>query len=267
MKGIGRSIQVFLNSNIVAKSHIGQHSAVLTLATLFALVPIAFTTVWLISQLPVYQSQIAELLEQFLSQLVPEQAISWRERLEFWQADSTDLPLSSFILLIASVLFLVNRVDHSLHEVFALETRRGKRRWLHYVWVMPALMSLLVASMTAIVVFQIILGTGLGRLLPSISIGAEVAQLLVLFFVYRLASRRSIAARWVFLAALLATLGFMILKAAFSWFYTNIPNWSLVFGVFYAIPLFLLWCQAAWATLLYGALFARWISKAAQKPQ
>ncbi|MFQ3231425.1 YihY/virulence factor BrkB family protein [Reinekea sp.] len=267
MKGMGRSIQVFLTSNIVSNSQIGQHSSVLTLATLFALVPMAFTTVWLISQLPAYQSQISALLEQFLAQLVPEQAISWRERLEFWQAGTTEIPMSSFVLLIVSVLFLVNRVDHSLHEVFALETRRGKRRWLHYVWVMPALMTLLVAGMTAIVLIQIVLGTGLSKLIPSISLGAELAQLLVLFFVYWLSSRRTIAVKWVFLAALLTTIGFMVLKTAFSWFYTNIPNWSLVFGVFYAIPLFLLWCQAAWATLLYGALFARWISRYTQAPE
>jgi membrane protein len=261
MKGIGRSIQVFLKSNIVTTSHIGQHSAVLTLATLFALVPMVFVTVWLISQLPAYQSQISALLDQFLAQLVPEQAITWRERFQFWQEGVSEIPSSTFIFLILSMLFLVNRVDRTLHDVFAIGVRRGKRRWLHYFWVMPALMTVLVAGMTAIVMVQLVLGTGLGRLIPHISLGTVPAQLLVVFFVYWLASRQTIAIKWVFLASLTTTVGFLILKSAFSWLYVTLPNWSLVFGVFYAIPLFLLWCQAAWATLLYGAIFARWLSE------
>lgn len=259
--GITEKLINFLRSEVVTSAHIGQLAAVLTLTTLFALVPMVSGVLWIIGQIPAFQEQLLEQSDVLLAYLVPEQAIVWRSRADGWAQDIGQLKSVSLIMLFVSLLFLVNRVDRALHWVFQVERKRGKRRWLHYLWVMPALMALLIVSMTLVVVLQIALGTGLLAVFPSLNFSSIPAMWLLLVAVYQLASRGEVVFKQTLWVALAVTMAFSVLKLVFAWLYITLPNWSLVFGVFSALPLFLLWCQMAWSLFLYGALFLRWMSR------
>lgn len=261
MRSLGRRVQAILRRERGRYAQIGPQASVLTLATLFALVPLALAIVWFVAHLPAYQEQVTEFLEQFLSILIPEQAIAWRERFSLWQADPMELPMTNVVFLLLAIFFLVNRVDHALHLMLGETRVRGKRRWLHYIWVMPVLLFVLMAGMTALIVLQIVMATGLSRMVPTLYYGSLPLLTLLIYIVYRLASRKHVAIKAALVGAVLASIGLFILKQVFSWLYGALPNWSLVFGVFYAVPLFLLWCQAAWSTVLYGALFSRLLSE------
>lgn len=258
---IVEKVRNFLRSDLFAGAHIGQHAAVLTLTTLFALVPLVSGVLWALSQVPSIQVELLGQFDVLLSYLIPEQALSWRSRADTWVQDVNDLQGYSAVLLFASLMFLVNRVDQALHWVFKVDNRRGKRRWLHYLWVMPALMMTMIAAMTLIMLLQILLGTGLLTLLPGLNLTSVPAMWLLLMAVYRLSSRGLVNWRDNALVSLSVTLLFLLLKFLFAWLYTTLPNWSLVLGVFSAIPLFLLWSQMAWSLFLYGALMLRWLSR------
>lgn len=262
MYEIQKRIRNFLSSEEVTTAHIGQQASVLTLATLFALVPLISGLAWLLSQIPTYQFQIVEQFEQFLSYMVPDQAIIWRTRVDGWTQDAHSLKSVSAVMFFASTFFLVNQIDRSLHFVFQIDGRRGSVRWLHYLWVMPVLMGLLMLSVVLVMMLQIALGTGLLVLLPGVHLTSIPVMWLLLWAVYQFASRGSVSRRANLLVSLLVTFAFYVLKTVFAWLYINLPNWSLIFGVFSAIPLFLLWCQTAWSLLLYGALILRWLSPA-----
>ena len=259
--GIVEKVINFLRSELVTTSYIGPHAAMLTLATLFALVPMVSGILWLVGQMPNIQSQLLEQFDVLLSYLVPDQAIVWRSRAGAWVQDVGDMQWFSVLMLFASLLFLVNRVDHALHWVFQVETRRGKRRWLHYLWVMPVLMAVLIVSMTLVLLLQIVMGTGLSALFPGVNVSSVPAMWLLLVAVYQLSSRGTAMVRHTMVVSLIVTLSFHGLKSIFAWLYLTLPNWSVVFGVFSAIPLFLLWCQMAWSLFLYGALGLKWASR------
>ncbi|WP_196157782.1 YihY/virulence factor BrkB family protein [Reinekea sp. G2M2-21] len=263
--GIVQKVINFLRSEMATTASIGPQAAMLTLATLFAMVPMVSGILWLIGQLPTIQVQLLEQFEILLSYLVPEQAIAWRSRAGEWVQDVGSLQWFSVLMLFGSLLFLVNRVDHALHWVFQIDHRRGKRRWLHYLWVMPVLMAVLVVSMTLVVMLQILMGTGLSTLFPGINLTSIPALWLLLAAVYQLSSRGTVPWRQTLFVSFLVALSFLLLKSIFAWLYLTLPNWSVVFGVFSAIPLFLLWCQMAWSLFLYGALALSWLSRYASE--
>ncbi|WP_083779371.1 YihY/virulence factor BrkB family protein [Reinekea blandensis] len=258
--GIVEKVRNFLRSDLVAGAHIGQHASVLTLTTLFALVPLVSGVLWFLSQVPSVQSQLIEQFDVLLSYLIPEQALSWRSRADEWVQDVSSLQGYSAILLFGSLIFLVNKVDKTLHWVFQIEQGRGRRRWLHYLWVMPALMMTLIVAMTLVLLLQIMLGTGLLALLPGVNLTSVPVMWLLLMAVYRLSSRGMITWRDNAAVSLGVTVLFLFLKFGFAWLYITLPNWSIVFGVFSAVPLFLLWTQMAWSIFLYGAVMLRWLT-------
>lgn len=261
MYEFAQKIRAFLRSEIVTGAHIGQLSALLTLTTLFTLVPLVTAVSWGLASLPAYQEVLFAEFEAWLTYLVPTEASIWRSKASELTADVANLQWLSISMLFLSLLVLVNQVDRSLHWVFQVSQRRTPRRWFVYVWVMPILMVFLVLMMTLLVLFQILLGTGLVRLMPNANLVTVPVTWITLFIIYKFSSRNSISDRMNLGVAFFVTAGFFILKNVFAWLYVTLPNWSIVFGVFSAIPLFLLWCQAAWSMVLYGALILRWLSR------
>ena len=259
--GIHEKVSNFLSSETVSSAHIGQMASLLTLTTLFTLVPIASGTTWLLAQIPAIKDQLAAQFELVLSFMVPDQALVWRNRAEGWVQDASHLQPLSVVMLIASVLFLANQVDRSLYTVFLLTERRRRRRWLHYLWVMPSLLLVTSLGMTLFILLQIVLGTGLLHFMPNVSSFSVPVLWLLLVSVYQLASRGRISLRRNCFVSLAVTAAFFALKNIFAWLYLVLPNWSLVYGIFSALPLFLLWCQMAWSVFLYGALILRWLSQ------
>lgn len=259
--GIKNKVGNFLESERGSFSLVGLHAAMLTITTLFALVPLMTGVFWLIGQVPEYQTQLYEYLNLILSYMVPDQALVWRSRMNEWAVDIANLQVFSLALFFASIFLLVNKIDQALHAIFQVGFRRGNKRWLHYVWVMPALMAGVVVSMAFVVLLQIVLGTGLASILPGLSLSTVPTMCLLLFVLYRLSSRNTVSNRANLFVSLAVTTAFYVLKTSFGWLYLNLPNWSVVFGFFSAIPLFLLWCQMAWSLLLYGALVLRWLSR------
>ncbi len=216
---------------------------------------------WIVGKMPAYQSQLLEQLDVFLGYMVPDQAVIWRSKIEQWSQEIGSLQPISIMMLFGSLLFLINRVDFALHQVFGVDKNRGKRRWLHYLWIMPALTAALLVGLILMVLLQIDLGFGLAFVLPGLNLTMGPLMFGLLASLYWLSSRNSISLKinlWVSFAVVIA---FYLLKMGFAWLYVSLPNWSIVFGVFSALPLFLLWCQIAWSLLLYGALILRWLSE------
>ena len=125
---------------------------------------------------------------------------------------------------------------------------------------MPALMSGVSLMVIIFMLLQIALGTGLLIFIPNANLTSIPIMWLLLWLSYQLASRGSVSKKANIAVAFLVTAAFYILKILFAWLYITLPNWSLVYGMFSAIPLFLLWCQTAWSLFLYGALLLKWLS-------
>lgn len=258
--GIWKKGRNFLSSETVTSAHIGQLASSLTLTTLFSMVPMVTGALWVLGQLPQFQSQVLLQFDELLGFIVPEQALLWKDRASGLVADIESLQAVSVLFLFGSLLFLVNQVDAALHQVFQVNARRARRRWLHYLWVMPLLMALLILGFTIVVLVQIVIGTGLLDWVPGLNLTIPPVLWALLSSVYHLSNRKTVPIKLTLWVALAVTIGLYLLKLLFVFLYQALPNWSLVFGVFSALPLFLLWCQSAWSLVLYGALLLRWVS-------
>jgi membrane protein len=53
---------------------------------------------------------------------------------------------------------------------------------------------------------------------------------------------------------LLAALGFSLMQRLFGLYVAKLPTYTLIYGAFAAIPIFLLWLYLSWAVILIGAL-------------
>jgi membrane protein len=65
---------------------------------------------------------------------------------------------------------------------------------------------------------------------------------------------RAVRPRHALAGGFIAALAFEIMKRGFTVYITKLPTYTLVYGAFAAIPIFLLWVYLSWVVVIFGAL-------------
>jgi hypothetical protein len=73
---------------------------------------------------------------------------------------------------------------------------------------------------------------------------------------YRLLPSATVRWREALVGALLAAIIFDLLRSLLGWYVARLPTYTVVYGTFSALPVFLLWLSLGWMALLAGALLA-----------
>jgi len=73
---------------------------------------------------------------------------------------------------------------------------------------------------------------------------------------YRYVPNTPVRWRHAWAGALLAALGLDAAKRLLGWYLASVPTYSVIYGAFATLPIFLIWMELAWGMVLLGALLA-----------
>jgi membrane protein len=64
--------------------------------------------------------------------------------------------------------------------------------------------------------------------------------------------------RWrdAFAGGIFVAVGFEVAKRGFTWYLQSVPTYSVVYGAFATVPIFLIWIYLGWVIVLFGAVIA-----------
>ena len=237
-----------------------QAAASLSFATLLGLVPLIAVGLALIGRLPFAEGMSAALEKFLLANLLPEKAgsIIARYALQFAHK-AAHLTLIGAVALATTALMQMLTIEHAFNAIWRVKEQRPmlRRVAMHLLALLlgPLLFggSLAVIAYLASVAFGLVeelkwLDTLFFRIFPF----AFMTALFALLY-YGLPNRR--VKRWHALAGgIFATLGFSLMQRLFGAFIIGFPAYTVVYGAFAAIPIFLVWLYLSWSVVLIGAL-------------
>ena len=234
-----------------------QTAGSLTFTTLLALVPLVTVAVALSTAFPVFD-QAMEALKGYVSgQLLPEGGAKVTQQFSAFAAKAGRLTAIGIAFLAVTALMLILTVDEVMNRIFRVQRRRMLAQRLLMYWAVLSLGPLLIGaslSMTSVLV-----GSSLGLLnLGWLTRG--VLGLMPFFFtcaaltlLYLVVPYRRIDLRHALIGAVLAGLLFEAAKRGFALYITKFPTYTLIYGAFAAVPIFLLWLYLSWVVVLFGA--------------
>jgi membrane protein len=88
-----------------------------------------------------------------------------------------------------------------------------------------------------------------------------------LMLLYGVVPARRVEWRHALLGGLLAGIGFEIAKRAFAVYLSRVPTYTLIYGAFATIPIFLVWLYLSWLVVLTGAIVTAMLPVFAAKPE
>lgn len=234
----------------------------LAFTTLLSLVPFVTLVAVVLSKFPQSAQLDAALRGFLLDNLLPEKAGKVIATYAFqFSQKATNLTIVGALVLIVTAVMLMRTIDTVINQIWMVRSRRPWATRLAAYWVALSFGPLLLAggvflatamlSMSLDIVNEPVWLQAVGLRVVSVTILGCV--LTALYFVVPHCSVRFSDAA---LAGFLAALAFAVMQRLFGIYLSHFPSYTLVYGAFAAVPIFLLWLYLSWIVVLLGAVVA-----------
>jgi membrane protein len=234
-----------------------QTAGSLTFTTLLALVPLVTVALAMSTAFPVFDQAMDALGRYVSGQLLPEGGAKVTQQFSAFAAKAGRLTAVGLAFLAVTALMLILTVDEVLNRIFRVQRRRALAQRLLMYWAVLSLGPLLIGASLSMTSFLV--GSSLGLLnLGWLSRG--VLGLMPFFFtcaalalLYLVVPYRRIEVRHALIGALVAGVLFELAKRGFAIYIAKFPTYSMIYGAFATVPIFLLWVYLSWVVVLFGA--------------
>lgn len=271
MRGIVRALKLLPMAVVrTGEVRLLEVAGSLAYTTLLALVPVLTVSIIVMAQLP-FGAELGLKLKQFLiSNLLPEASakVIATATLRFAQKAGNLTLLGTGILLVTAVM-LLHTVERAFNGIWGVgKPRAWAVRLVHYLLVLtlgPAVAAGMISASVYLLTF-------------SLGYVAEPAWVRVLLFkglsvslvgvfcalIYRWLPNARVRASHAAAGGLLAAVLLFLLNRGLEWYLATVPSYTVIYGAFAAVPIFLLWLYLSWAAVLLGAVYVMLLGKASR---
>jgi membrane protein len=235
-----------------------QLASSLAFSTVFAIVPLLAVVLSIFAALPQFD-EFNEALQQYLSNnLLPAQiSSSIMDYLNAFAAQASHLSAIGGVFLVGTIIALVISVDDALNTIWRVkEQRHAARRSLVYIMIIfvgPILLSAMLWT-TAFLARE---SFGHVMDLPtvlelSLKLSPFVVSTLGLTVLFVVVPNTTVLWHDAFLGAFVAALLLEVMKFGFALYVARFSTYTMIYGAFAAVPVFLLWVYFSWLGVLLG---------------
>lgn len=238
-----------------------QTAASLAFLTLLAIVPIISVSVAVLSVLPDFAKLSGELHRFLAGNLFPpafNNTVS--SYLQQFADRAGELSLVATLVFFATALSMLFTIDRSLNRIWATPRPRSFGQRLVLYWAALTIAPILLGASLAVngmIVSEWFHGGALREVrtlwLTTLRWIISGAALILL---YRLVPNTAVRWRDAVWGAITAALALELLRRGFGMYLERLPTYTIVYGAFAALPMFLLWLFLFWTAVLIGAVVA-----------
>jgi membrane protein len=240
--------------------NVPQTAASLTYTTLLAIVPLITIGLTIFSAFPAFETISTNLKIFILENMLPEAAGKVISVYMFqFSENAGKLTAIGTVVLAVTAFMLMHTIEGALNAIWHVHRTRSLTKRLLIFWAVLSLGPLMIGGSLYVTSYFASLALGLGHevhgatlyILKFVPIALTVTAMSLL---YLMVPNRYVPAKHAWLGGLIAGLCFETMKSLFSSYVSHMPSYTLVYGAFAILPLFLLWIYLSWMTVLLGAV-------------
>jgi len=244
-------------------------SGSLAYTTLLSLVPLVAVVLGVISMLPFFPGIVKELDLLIAQTFLPVRnaGVIVTHLIDFSQK-AANVTFVGLATLVAAVLFLLLSVERAFNRVWRVPENRSWWKKMRLAVVVLALWPLVVAGVILAIYHALTTSLGLlddSEFLRSFAFKFAGLAVAALFFaaLYATVPNARVRASEALTAGLFAAAAFIFMQKAFGFYLSLFPMFTLIYGAFATVPIFLIWLYLSWAVVIVGALVAATLAEPA----
>ena len=231
----------------------------LTYTTLFAVVPMLTVFLVIISSIKALEPARQQLQQMIYSNFLPKTSIAFDKAFNVFTENSSNLTVIGVLFLFITTVLMLTSIETVFNRIWRVqETRNGIIGFMRY-WTIISLGPILLGSAfvisSAMASMNVLSNNFAGYQVDSsilLIVISFALTVLGFFILYWTIPNRSIPVRAAAIAGVFGAIAFELLKNLFGFVMTNFTSYTLVYGAFAAIPIFLLWIFLSWNIVLLG---------------
>ena len=239
-----------------------QLAASLAYTTLLSLVPLVTMIVVALSFLPIAAVLVRQVNRFLVANLLPERAgAAIAEYTLTFSQNASNLTLLGLGFLVLTAWLLLLEIEGAFNHVWGVVEKRNVFQRLKLYSLLLLVGPLVLGAVFGVTSFAV--STSLGLLdepqwVRQVAFKVTSVMLLTGFFalLYYAVPHTRVVKRHALVGGLLASVGVTAMQRGFEVYLTKFATFTLVYGAFSAVPIFLLWLYLSWAVVLVGALVA-----------
>lgn len=241
------------------RDNLTQVASSLTFTTVLAIVPLLAVILSLFTAFPLF-TDFKESLDAFLTNnlMPPSMSENIMSYLNTFAQQASRLTTIGVGFLIVTSIMLMMTIDEALNKIWHIRRQRPISQRILVYWAILSLGPIMLGASLWATAFLAREKFGLTddlSLLSSILVSLIPILLSVIGFtlLYLVASNGKVALKDALIGGFTTALLLEIMKAGFTYYITRFPSYTLIYGTFATIPLFLLWIYLSWLVVLFGA--------------
>ena len=238
----------------------GLHTAAsLTYTTLLSLVPLFTVALSVATAFPVFDQTMAQLQEFVLENFLPDARgiDTIAEEITSFTQNAGRLTAIGIAFFLVTAVMLMMTIDVALNNLFRVQRQRPMLQQVLMYWAVITLGPVLIGGSLSMTSFAVGASFGWLRLgyvadwllgvLPFVFTCAALTLL------YGVVPYRAVRPRDALIGGIAAGIVFEIAKRGFAIYLARFPTYTLIYGAFATIPIFLVWLYLSWLVVLAGA--------------
>lgn len=234
----------------------------LTFTTVLAIVPLLAVALALFTAFPQFH-EFSDALQTFLSNSLMPPVISENVMtyLNDFAKQASRLTAIGGSFLVVTVLLLILSIDKALNEIWRVTKPRGIGQRLLVYWALLTLGPLMTGASLWATAFVARESFGVMSHIPDL---LEITLKVSPFFVsaagfaalFVIVPNARVAPRDAMIGGLLVAVLLEVMKTGFAYYVSQISTYTMIYGAFAALPVFLIWVYLSWLSILFGAIVA-----------
>jgi membrane protein len=260
-----KSITSFFYGNYLYRA------SALTFTTILAIVPLFTLIIFFMSFFPVFSNLVFLSESYLLENFAPSSSDIVRQNFSSFVNQATAMPTSSILFLFITAIMLINTIEETLNFIWQSNNHRKKIYSLVFYWLIILLTPLIIGS--SIFVSSVFFNTvwmlkitEIFKLKLFIDFILPIIINTILFtLLYNLVPCAKTIWKCGLLGGFITALLLNITRIGFIFYINHFQSYSIIYGVFSAIPIFMLWLYIAWIIIIWGALFTYHLQNVCKK--
>ena len=235
-----------------------QTAGSLTYTTLLSLVPLLTVALAVSTAFPVFDDTIGQLQLFLLENFLPDAGIDTIvDQITSFTQNAGRLTAIGLLFFFVTSVMLMMTIDVSLNRLFRVQRQRPTLQQVLMYWAVITLGPVLIGVSLSMTSFAV--GASLGWLKLGhvadwvLGVLPFVFTCAALTLLYGVVPYRAVKPRDALLGGILAGIAFEVAKRAFAIYLARFPTYTLIYGAFATIPIFLVWLYVSWVVVLAGA--------------
>ncbi len=232
-------------------------AAVLTLTSLFGVVPFLTVLSFALSWVPEMQGLASEVRSKLFAQFAPATVSNLEEYFDGFAQQTQKLTMIGFLVLMLSALVALKNIEKAFNKVWRIPRgRTGMSGFLLY-WAVLSLGPLLLGA--GFFITSYLFSVPFVQSASQWSLGQELLSWLPLLLsaiaftlLYAAVPNCKVPFSKALMGGFLVAGLFEVAKHLFTLFVTSFPSYRLIYGAFAILPLFIIWVYLCWCIVLLG---------------